>query len=160
MFHYQKREKTEHSAERARREKELSPVSLSRHRPPSATVRPPASPRVWLIRTFNLSFGRFCSYLIWDVGFVVENDWIIYLGNLKGIHVGVFLHFLQSVWFLIFIHVCRFCLFFFSDGSGCPVNMSFSRLCRRTSFLPYLTNSQHTYPESRYFFFYETNIWT
>lgn len=29
------------------------------------------------------------------------------------------------------------------------MNMSFSRLCRRTSFLPYLTNSQHTYPESR-----------
>jgi len=30
------------------------------------------------------------------------------------------------------------------------VNMSFSRLCRRTSLLPYLNNLQHSYPESRH----------
>ncbi|KAF3948254.1 hypothetical protein CMV_025727, partial [Castanea mollissima] len=37
-----------------------------------------------------------------------------------------------------------------SDASGCPVNMSFSRLCRRTCLLPCLNNLQHSYPESRH----------
>lgn len=47
-------------------------------------------------------------------------------------------------------HSCfGFLPFLVSDASECPVNMSFSRLCRGTCLLPYLNKLQHSYPESR-----------